>query len=149
MPRPKLFFLKPLLVTSIRRLTQTAKEPVLSGAALTVITNPYQAKKVWPPKMTELTPQQQLRFEKKMKRRLRLVYHRPKWDKAVLLVQYTFMVACVVSFVFFSDFEFWCDEYRPSDEMRKYVQTVFGTMDPDKRFEGSLHSFPREQSTTK
>ncbi|RCI16501.1 hypothetical protein L249_2273 [Ophiocordyceps polyrhachis-furcata BCC 54312] len=137
-----------MLATPIRRLAQAAKEQsaLTSAAALTVIRNPYKAKKVWPPKFSELTCQQQLRFEKKLKRRLLLAHQKPKWDKAIKLIQFWAIVATIISFLFFSEFDFWGQEYKPSREMRKYVVTLFGLMDRDKQFENSLHSFPREES---
>lgn len=47
----------------------------------------YKLKKVWPPDIKNMTPQQQLRFEKKYKRRLKLATARPRWDKFVRLAQ--------------------------------------------------------------
>lgn len=69
--------------TLVRRLAQVAKSQPSAGAA-----NPaYKLKKVWPPDMQNMTPQQQLRFEKKYKRRLKLATARPRWDKFVRLAQ--------------------------------------------------------------
>lgn len=67
--------------TLLRRTAESA------GRKFDVFTNPYRAKKVWPPDFTGLSPQAQLRFEKKYKRRLALVYARPRWDKAIKLIQ--------------------------------------------------------------
>ncbi|RDA93156.1 hypothetical protein CP533_3182, partial [Ophiocordyceps camponoti-saundersi (nom. inval.)] len=137
-----------MLASPVRRLAQAAKEKTAlsSIAALTVIRNPYKAKKVWPPNFSELSCQQQLRFEKKLKRRLRLAHEKPRWDKAIKLIQFWAIVATIISFLLFSEFEFWGQEYKPSREMRKYVITLFGLMDRDKQFENTLHSFPREES---
>ncbi|KAL2160779.1 hypothetical protein VTH06DRAFT_976 [Thermothelomyces fergusii] len=71
--------------TLVRRLAQAAR-PQLSAAAA----HPeykYKLKKVWPPDFQSMTPQQQLRFEKKYKRRLKLATARPRWDKFVRLAQ--------------------------------------------------------------
>ena len=54
---------------------------------MTIHNNPYQTKKVWPPDYKQLSWQEQLRFEKKYKRRVILASRRPKWDKGVKLVQ--------------------------------------------------------------
>lgn len=70
-----------MLPTLLRRAAESA------GRKFDVFTNPYRAKKVWPPDFTGLSPQAQLRFEKKYKRRLALVYARPRWDKAIKLIQ--------------------------------------------------------------
>lgn len=71
--------------TLARRLAQAAK-PQLDAA----FTNPgsvFKLKKVWPPDMKTMSPQQQLRFEKKYKRRLKIATARPRWDKFVRLAQ--------------------------------------------------------------
>jgi hypothetical protein len=69
--------------TLARRLAQAAK-PQLHAA----VENPaYKLKKVWPPDIRNMTSQQQLRFEKKYKRRLKLATARPRWDKFVRLAQ--------------------------------------------------------------
>lgn len=54
---------------------------------LTIHNNPYRARKVWPPDFSQLSPQQQLRLEKKHKRRVALAGYSPKWDKGVRLVR--------------------------------------------------------------
>lgn len=75
--------------TLVRRLAQAAK-PQLNAAAA----NPtYKLKKVWPPDIKNMTAQQQLRFEKKYKRRLKLATARPRWDKFVRVAQ-LFTMAC-------------------------------------------------------
>lgn len=68
--------------TLVRRLAQAAK-PQIHPAT----TNPVKLKKVWPPDIKTMSAQQQLRFEKKYKRRLKLATARPRWDKAVRLAQ--------------------------------------------------------------
>ncbi len=57
----------------------------------------YKLKKVWPPDMKSMSPQQQLRFEKKYKRRLKTATARPRWDKFVRLATLATtvcMIAC-------------------------------------------------------
>lgn len=77
--------------TLLRRM---AKEPLKEGlenitrrVPLTIANNTYRARKVWPPDFKGLTPQQQLRFEKKWKRRLGLASHSPKWIKGLKYAQ--------------------------------------------------------------
>jgi hypothetical protein len=76
-----------------RRLAQVAKPQIEQAAAnATAVTppaaaSPYKLKKVWPPDFKSMTPQQQLRFEKKYKRRLKLKMERPRWNKFVKLAQ--------------------------------------------------------------
>lgn len=85
-----------MFATLIRR---SAREPLskvtsqASGASSTLSsafanTNPIKARKVWPPNLEELSPQQQLRFEKKYKRRVVLAQRAPRWQKAVKYAQF-------------------------------------------------------------
>lgn len=76
-----------MLRTLVRRSAAAPKPP------LTIYTNPYRTKKIWPPDYKQLTPQEQLRFEKKYKRRVTLACARPRWDKAVKLTQ-LFTIVC-------------------------------------------------------
>ncbi|KXH59272.1 hypothetical protein CSAL01_09777 [Colletotrichum salicis] len=118
-----------MLPTIVRRAAEAA------GSKFTVFTNPYRTKKVWPPNFTNLSPQSQLRFEKKYKRRLALVYARPRWNKAVKLAQLVTVIGFLGWTFFFSELEFFGKEYRPSEEIRKRVRGLFGTIEADKRYE--------------
>ena len=80
-----------MLPTLARRAAAGATRP-----PLTLYTNPYQTKKIWPPDYKQLSWQEQLRFEKKYKRRVTLACSRPGWDKGVKLVQ---LVTTVGAFV--------------------------------------------------
>lgn len=80
--------------TLIRRLAQAPKPQILESAAKAATEVPKtKLKKVWPPDMMTMSPQQQLRFEKKYKRRLKMATLRPGWDKGVRLAQY-FTITC-------------------------------------------------------
>lgn len=70
-----------MLPTVLRRAAAASKTPVPAFATA------YPTKKVWPPDFKRLTPQEQLRFEKKYKRRVLLAGRRPRFDKAVKLAQ--------------------------------------------------------------
>ena len=70
--------------TLVRRLAQTAARQHLNAATADPV---YKLKKVWPPDMKSMTAQQQLRFEKKYKRRLMYATARPRWDKFIRLAQ--------------------------------------------------------------
>ncbi|KAL7822274.1 hypothetical protein V8C26DRAFT_390548 [Trichoderma gracile] len=121
--------------TLVRRLAQTAKEQLSKSAPLTVANNPYKARKVWPPDFKELTHQQQLRFEKKYKRRIALANYSPRWDKGVKYAQLLTIAAALVWLLFYSEFEWWGQKYKPSEELRKHAQNLFGVLDPEKRYE--------------
>ncbi|GKT44681.1 uncharacterized protein ColSpa_04862 [Colletotrichum spaethianum] len=125
--------------TFVRRAAEAA------GSKLNVFNNPYRTKKVWPPNFTNLPPQSQLRFEKKYKRRLALVYARPRWNKAVKLAQLATVLGFLGWTFFFSELEFFGKQYRPSEEItnsahfynqiRKRFRGLFGVIDADKRYE--------------
>lgn len=68
-------------------MAQPAKDGVFSKLPPIAASNIYKAKTVWPPDFKQLTHQQQLRFEKKYKRRMFLANRSPRWDKAVKYAQ--------------------------------------------------------------
>ncbi|KAH0528433.1 hypothetical protein TsFJ059_003302 [Trichoderma semiorbis] len=121
--------------TLVRRLAQSAKEPLAKQVPLTIINNPYKARKVWPPDFKGLTHQQQLRFEKKYKRRITLAHHSPRWEKGVKYAQLITIGAALVWLLFYSEFEWWGRQYKPSEELRKHYTNLFGVLDPEKRYE--------------
>lgn len=83
-PRPA------MLPTIARRMAQAAK-PHLEAA-----TGPSKLKKVWPPDFSRLSPQEQLRFEKRYKRRIHHIAQRPRWNKMIQLAQ-LFTISCRIS----------------------------------------------------
>ncbi|CRK21375.1 hypothetical protein HYQ45_011177 [Verticillium longisporum] len=117
-----------MLSTLIRRAAQ-ATESTYNATG-----NLHQLRKVWPPDFTKLTPQAQLRFEKKYKRRVALKYARPRWNKAVKIVQLV-TVTVFVTVMFFSELDLFGQKYRASDEFQKHVKSIFGAIDADKRYE--------------
>ncbi|KAH8121858.1 hypothetical protein FP744_10008881 [Trichoderma asperellum] len=121
--------------TLVRRAFQSAKEPLTTKIPLTIANNPYKARKVWPPDFKELTHQQQLRFEKKYKRRVALASRSPRWEKGVKYAQLATMAAAMVWLIFYSEFEWWGQKYKPSEELRKHAINLFGVLDPEKRYE--------------
>ncbi|KAH7155079.1 hypothetical protein B0J13DRAFT_216926 [Dactylonectria estremocensis] len=121
--------------TLVRRMAASAKEPLLRGAPISVANNPYKARKVWPPNFKVLTVQQQLRFEKKYKRRIMLASRSPRWEKGVKFAQLLTIVAALVWILFFSEFEWWGQKYKPSEEIRNKTNYLWGVLDPEKRYE--------------
>ena len=70
-------------------MAQPVKEAASKSAAYNyVANNAFKTRKVWPPNFKELNPQQQLRFEKKYKRRVYLAHHSEKWDKGVRIFRF-------------------------------------------------------------
>ncbi|KAF4462991.1 hypothetical protein FALBO_10186 [Fusarium albosuccineum] len=121
--------------TLFRRMAASPKGPVLKKTPLSVANNPYKARKVWPPNFKQLTHQQQLRFEKKYKRRIVLASRAPGWEKAVKTAQLLTLAAAMIWILFYSEFEWWGQKYKPSEEIRRKTAYLFGTLDPEKRFE--------------
>ncbi|KAL2113140.1 hypothetical protein VUR80DRAFT_5219 [Thermomyces stellatus] len=125
-----------MLRTLVRRSAAAPKPP------LTIYTNPYRTKKIWPPDYKQLTPQEQLRFEKKYKRRVTLACARPRWDKAVKLTQLFTIVSVVIYMVFFSEMEFYGEKYKPKEELGKSVGTLFGIFSEENRYDRNPDSLP-------
>jgi hypothetical protein len=63
-------------------------------------TNPYKARKAWPPNFDGLHAKQQFHFEKTYRRRAKLAYSRPKWNRRIKTLQHTGILLCVFYFVF-------------------------------------------------
>lgn len=82
--------------TLARRAAQNAPKSDL--AYIHRIIELHPPKKVWPPDFKRLSAQEQLRFEKKFKRRLALATARPRWDKFVKLAQ-LFSIVCMLGCV--------------------------------------------------
>ncbi|KAK7748146.1 hypothetical protein SLS53_001400 [Cytospora paraplurivora] len=85
-----------MLPTLIRRAAQEAKPS--NEAWLRRIRELYPPKKVWPPDFKKLSIQEQLKYEKKYKRRLALATARPRWTKFIKLVQ-LFSVTCMCKII--------------------------------------------------
>ncbi|KAK1754415.1 hypothetical protein QBC47DRAFT_383863 [Echria macrotheca] len=106
-----------MLPTLMRRMAQAAKTQITTQAT------PSKLKKVWPPDFSKLSPQEQLRFEKRYKRRLRHIAQRPTWTKMVKLAQYFTISFVLVYSVLFMD---WRNEKQPFDDVRRAVWGFFG-----------------------
>ncbi|EGS23056.1 uncharacterized protein CTHT_0015410 [Thermochaetoides thermophila DSM 1495] len=119
-----------------RRLAQVAKPQTEQAAAnATAVTppaaaSPYKLKKVWPPDFKSMTPQQQLRFEKKYKRRLKLKMERPRWNKFVKLAQLVTTTSVIGYMVLFMD---WKDVPTPFEPLREKVWGFFGIFTEENR----------------
>lgn len=69
-----------MIPTAVRRALQQ-KPPAY------IYTNPYKAKRLWPPDFSKLTEKHQFRLERRYKRRVKLKWARPRWTKGVKLAQ--------------------------------------------------------------
>ncbi|KAG6354708.1 hypothetical protein INS49_004726 [Diaporthe citri] len=95
--------------TLVRRAAQGTKSPS-SAEYIRKIRELYPPKKVWPPDFKRLSPQEQLKFEKKFKRRLAIRAERPRWAKFIKLVPTLHSV--IVYAALFMD---WTQEHQPFD----------------------------------
>ncbi|KAK4135749.1 hypothetical protein BT67DRAFT_440618 [Trichocladium antarcticum] len=130
-----------MLPTLVRRLAQAAK-PQLNAAAA----NATKLKKVWPPDMKTMSTQQQLHFEKKYKRRVKLATARPQFDKAMQLAQ-LFTMALVVGYMaLFMD---WNGVPTPFDPLRENFYGFFGAFTKEtKKLELREHHRPPQPESS-
>lgn len=80
-----------MFATLLRRAREPLSKVTSHGAGSSIsstASNPFKARKMWPPNLEDLTPQQQLRFEKKYKRRVVLAQRAPRWQKGVKYAQF-------------------------------------------------------------
>ncbi|KAK2746575.1 hypothetical protein FQN55_005563 [Onygenales sp. PD_40] len=87
-----------------------------------VYTNPYRAKRTWPPDMSKLSPKQQFRIERKYRRRAKLKWARPQWAKWTKLVQWGFIGCAVYYCVMVMDLEGGANPFMP---IREYIYSLF------------------------
>lgn len=71
--------------TISRRSSNSPMLPI--DPPLDVHNNPYKAKRLWPPDFTKLSQKHQFRLERKYRRRAKLKWARPAWNKGVKLAQ--------------------------------------------------------------
>ena len=128
---------------TVRRLAQSAKESGSRKVPPIAASNFQKTKKVWPPNFKELSHQEQLRFEKKYKRRIMMASRSPRWEKGIKYAQLltiagkiacgasvpeiwlTFALAALVWLLFYSEFEWWGQQYKPSEEVCKTLLIYF------------------------
>ncbi|ERF68418.1 hypothetical protein EPUS_03736 [Endocarpon pusillum Z07020] len=118
-------------------------------APFTATTNPYRARKTWPPDFTTLHPKHQFHFEKTYRRRAKLKYARPRWTKGTKIVQFALTVLIVGYWVFFLEVEgeggtFW-DAFR---KMTSHAWNDFGKLPESNRQQmGTLSQAKLEQES--
>ena len=80
----------------------------------TAETNPYRAKHLWPPDFKKLDHKHQFRLERRYRRRAKLAWARPGWNKFWQLAQWVICGSIVVYGVFFMD-------WHPDVDMEGHV----------------------------
>jgi hypothetical protein len=85
-------------------------------APFNVVSNPYRARKKWPPNFKNLHPKHQFRYEKTYRRRMKLKYARPTWTKATKIVQWTLIYGVLFYWIFLLDMG---DDGTPFDNVSR------------------------------
>lgn len=86
--------------TWVKMLFGWQPKAVYKPAPIHIATNPYRARKKWPPDFRDLDSQQQLHFEKVYRRRAALKWARPTWNKSIKILQQTLITFTLVYFIF-------------------------------------------------
>jgi hypothetical protein len=82
--------------------------------------NLYPAHTSWPPNFADLTQKEQFRFERKFKRRSKLKWARPIWNRNLALLQWGMMITVVGYCVFGLDWE----NGNEADTQSRWVSNV-------------------------
>ncbi|KAF1991687.1 hypothetical protein K402DRAFT_131455 [Aulographum hederae CBS 113979] len=79
--------------------------------------NPFQAKRTWPPDFSKLSHKQQFRLERRYKRRCKLKWARPGWTKATKLAQYGCALFVLGYGVLYMDWDKAFETHRHEEEL--------------------------------
>ncbi|TVY59602.1 hypothetical protein LSUE1_G008725 [Lachnellula suecica] len=104
--------------TTIRRAAQQEASKEIPY----IYTNTYKAKRLWPPDFTKISPKHQFRLERRFRRRSKLQWARPRWTKAVKMVQLGSIVFVAVYGVLFLD---WNSQGNPENPPFNGIRTWF------------------------
>ncbi|KAH8900870.1 hypothetical protein GQ53DRAFT_132031 [Thozetella sp. PMI_491] len=127
--------------TLLRRAADTSRSQLARGAG------PYKLKKVWPPDFSQLSAAEQLKFEKRYKRRLRLMGARPRWNRMLKLVQLFGVTSVVVyGLLFMQDKQ---AEEEPFHQFRQSFWSFFGSFSESSRFENSARTVEADREQRK
>ena len=69
-------------------------------ASFNIMSNPFRARKKWPPNFKNLHPKHQFHYEKTYRRRMKLKYARPTWTKATKIVQWGLIYGVLFYWIF-------------------------------------------------
>jgi hypothetical protein len=86
--------------TWVKMLFGWQPKAVYKPAPIHIATNPYRARKKWPPDFRDLDSKQQFHFEKTYRRRAALKWARPTWNKSIKILQQTLITFTLVYFIF-------------------------------------------------
>ncbi|KEF54236.1 uncharacterized protein A1O9_09402 [Exophiala aquamarina CBS 119918] len=86
--------------TWVKMLFGWQPKAVYKPAPIHIATNPYRARKKWPPDFRDLDSKQQFHFEKVYRRRAALKWARPTWNKSIKILQQTLITFTLIYFIF-------------------------------------------------
>ncbi len=66
--------------------------PPAPGQRFNIHNNPYRAQRSWPPDFSKMDPKHQFRLERRYRRRTKMAYTRPAWNRGVKLTQYALIL---------------------------------------------------------
>ncbi|KAI9741372.1 MAG: hypothetical protein M1834_003089 [Cirrosporium novae-zelandiae] len=101
--------------SQLRRAVASSKPPRFN-----IYTNPYKAKKEWPPDLQRLSHKHQFRLEKKYRRRAKLKYTNENWNKTMRMAQWISISGVVFWAIFFMDSD--RGKNQPFNTFRQWVQ---------------------------
>ncbi|KAF4637501.1 hypothetical protein G7Y89_g587 [Cudoniella acicularis] len=87
-----------------------------------IYTNPYKAKRQWPPDFSKISQKHQFRLERRYRRRSKLKWARPRWTKAVKLAQLGSIVFVTFYGVLFLD---WNTQGNPDNPPFQGIRNWF------------------------
>lgn len=89
----------------ILRIKEPPNPNLTNKPAFNVLTNPYRARKTWPPILSQMTENQQFYYEKKFRRRLlnKTYAMRYNWDRWTLFLRRFSITIVVVWFAFIAE----------------------------------------------
>jgi hypothetical protein len=88
--------------------------------------NPFKAKKQWPPDFDMLTQKDKFKLERRFRRRAKLAYARPEWNRRLLLVQWG---ACIFVVGYAALYMEWEGDGAPQRSLRKVRTWYHGLAD--------------------
>ncbi|KAE8448834.1 hypothetical protein EG329_008836 [Mollisiaceae sp. DMI_Dod_QoI] len=84
--------------------------------------NPFKARRLWPPDFSKISTKHQFRLERKYKRRAKLKWARPRWTKFVKTMQLGSILFITVYGVLFLD---WSKQGNPEHKPFEGIRSWF------------------------
>jgi hypothetical protein len=82
--------------------------------------NRFPAHTTWPPNFDDLTPKERFNFEKRFRRRSKLKWARPIWNRNLLLIQYASIIGVLWYGAFYMDWT----TLRGKDDSPQFIKSM-------------------------